>query len=135
VLCGCCALTGSGAGAALPPPNAGNVVALFAGGGGAGCGGAASSPSSRSSYCPHSHTLTRSASRAPEPKRQAAAAHHCTRCYFSHLHYLAKLAVVLALGALLNLSGDPLGPARLLLRNFGPVELGRVQLQRMRAHV
>ena len=86
VLWGCCALTGSCAGAALPPPNAGNVVALFAGGGGAGCG-AVSSPSSRSSYCPQSHTHALSFAipgaqtpghRRSPPTVRAATFHICT---------------------------------------------------------
>ena len=43
-----------------------------------------------------------------------------------HSRYLAKLAIVLVLGVALNLFGEPLGLADLLLRQFGHVELGRV---------
>ena len=47
-----------------------------------------------------------------------------------HCRYLAKLAIVLALGVALNFSGEPLGLADLLFRQFGHVELGRVHLLR-----
>ena len=47
-----------------------------------------------------------------------------------HCRYLAKFAIVLALGVALNLSGDALGLADLLLRQFGIIELGRVHLMR-----
>ncbi len=47
-----------------------------------------------------------------------------------HCRYLFKLVIVLVLGVALNLSGEPLGLADLLLRQLGKVELGRVHLKR-----